>query len=166
MSYDDCDYAPRRKVNAAAASAVNVNTNPPSDISIQREYFLQRLYTANSNKQTELVKLYNLFVNNSPKSAKDLIAAIEGKKYKLDTRKLKKLEEAVEDGESQFEYMGNTYGIIWDGPEADRKGYDLALIEMGKQYNTAKDDIMGGDAADMKKAVATFSEWLPKNKKN
>lgn len=158
-----------RNISGAVSSAVNLTANPPSDISVQREYFLARLSGEYVSKRDELTKLYNLYIDNSPKSPKELIEMIEKKKFKLEDKYIKRVEEAAEErGDVEaFKFHSLLSFFKWDGPEPDQKGYDTACVEMRSVYEDVRDAIMAGDAAEMQKAVQTMKTWLPKlSKKN
>lgn len=129
---------------------------PQSDTQTQRDYFIARLNQADRAKAQQLVGVFNLYVDNSPKTYKDLIDAIKGDKYTIDAKIAECLE--CEDYEG---YSGSFFGIIWDGPKADPEGYASASVEKNRQCVAAKDAIMAGDAAGMKAAVEAFEAWMP-----
>ena len=60
------------KANAYAS----VSTSK-SDTAIQRDYLLSQLTEAWYPKERELESLFNLYVDNTPKTYKDMIAATE-----------------------------------------------------------------------------------------
>lgn len=144
--------------NYASASAI-VST-AKSDMATSRDYFLNRLAAAEYPKDAELVKMFNLNVDNSPKNYKQLIDAIKGGKYTINKQVEKAFEASEEDGKDI--YWGATHGIIWDGPQADYEGYEKASEEKSKQETIARDAIMAAaTAGDMKAAVEAFEAWMP-----
>lgn len=176
MSYCD-DFNPyssfTTKANYTTSAAVAVCAPVKSDIAIQREYLLGRLETASRTKRTELETLFNLFVDNEPKGAADLIDRITNKKYTLDDAKIAKakrdrdheLDRSYDDDCGCYEYTsGLFYGLTWEGPKPDKNGYNLAIIERDKQYNIAKDAIMIFDPVTAATALKTFEDWKPASK--
>lgn len=148
---------PMRAYNDAYASASVTTTK--SDTSTQRDYLLSRLERAWDPKETELIKLFNLNVDNKPTTFKELVAAIKDGKFKVDPKIEKKLD-AVEADEYEWFY-GPLYGIIFDGPEPDFDGYRASIAEVRKQQIAAYDTIMTADAADGLKALQAFEAWTP-----
>lgn len=142
--------------NYATASATVASQ--PSDTAVQRDYLLSRLFNAAYPKDQELEKLYNLYVDNIPKTYADMIAIIKAGTYTIDS-KTEKLLAAVDEDDPWF--YGPMAGIIWPGPKFDRPGYDAARIEQKKQYQTAKDTIMVSDAAAGLAALQAFEAWVP-----
>lgn len=144
--------------------AVAAISNPKSDEAIQREYLIGRLESASYPKREKLTDLFNLYVNNAPKSYKELIDAIKNDKFKLDAKRTARIDQRLEDLDDDEPYYGgiDAYdGILWDGPQPDTKGYGAATVEMQKQYTASKDAIMTGDAAAGLAALQAFEAWLP-----
>lgn len=150
------------RYNEISATA-NV-TAPKSDEAIQREYLLDRLQSAHYPKIHSMVEHFNLHVNNTPKTYKELIDTIKKGKYTLDEKITKKIDAQEDDDSDDCDvyYDGPFYGIVWDGPQPDRKGYMTALEEINKMYQAAKDTIMVSDAAEGLKAIQKFEAWMPK----
>lgn len=140
--------------NYASASATVATAE--SDTSVQRSYLLKRLSNAEYSKRDELQKLFNLYVDNTPKNYKDLIAIITAGTYTID----KKIEQQVSDDDFE-NYTGPLYGIIWPGPVADWDGFHAASLEQTKQTTAARDVIMTSDAAAGLTALQAFEAWLP-----
>lgn len=163
---DDCckkqeGNKPMRINETYATAAI---TNPKSDESIQRDYLLGRLNGANYPKREELTKIFNLYVNNAPKTYKELIDAIKNDKFKLDTKRTARIDQRIEDMDDEECFYGgiDAYdGILWDGPQSDPKGYHTAIGEMATQDKAARDAIMTGDAAAGLTALQAFEAWLP-----
>ena len=90
-----------------------------------------------------------------------LIERIKKGDYTLDEDVLK---ETVDSGEFDDDYnFGETYGIIWNGPKPDYKGYDKAVIERQEAYKAAKDTIWVKSPEDGLAAVEAFKDWKPTN---
>ena len=143
--------------NYACASV----TAPQSDTATSRNYLVDRLGNARYPKLSELREFFNLRVDNTPKTYKELIDAIKNDKFTIDKRVAAKLEAREEDDEDSFTFDGALYGIIWDGPQADFKGYEAAEGEMTKQFTKAKDVVMVKSAEDGLAAIEAFEAWLP-----
>lgn len=150
--------------NYASASA-NVTT-VQSDTATQRDYLLSRLAKADYPKHQELANLFNLYVDNTPKTYKELIDIIKNDKFTIDKKVEKALELNEETSDEERWYWGPTHGIIWAGVQPDRDGYNTAEKEKGKQFTAARDIIMTGDAAAGLKALQDFEAWLPVGKSN
>jgi len=154
---------PMRSIETYANATV---TAPKSEESIQREYLLDRLMSAYYPKTREMVKVFNLHVDNTPKTYKELIEAIKKGKYTLDEKITKRIDDKIEDMDDDECYCGDHgspfYGIIWDGPQPDQKGYEAAIKDIDKMYRAVKDTIMVSDAAEGLKALQKFEAWMPK----
>lgn len=149
---------PMRNTFSGAYASVDV-TPLKSDTETTRDYLLNRLEIATYPKRNELHKLFNIGVDNSPKTYKELIDIIKNDKYTIDAKIAKRLD-AEEEQEIEDIYWGSTYGIIWPGPVEDLKGYRAAMTEMDKQATAARDVIMT-DASAALKALQAFEAWLP-----
>lgn len=151
------------RYNDNYASASATVAAQPSDTSVTRDYLLKRLASADYPKNRKIIELFNLDVDNSPKTYQQLIDAIKNGTYTLDPKRTAKVDEAVADHEKQdCEYYGSVFdGIIWGGPQPDKKGYTAAKEEQNKQYTAAKDTIMVGDAAAGLAALQAFEAWTP-----
>lgn len=154
-------YTTKETYNSASASV----TATKSDAATQRDYLISRLQNARYPKQDEMRKIFNLGVDNTPKTYKDLIDVIKKGKYTLDEKITKKIDDqlANEDDEDDicFGRYSPFYGIIWPGPKQDYDGYHKAIEELGKQSQAAQDTIMVSDAAEGLKAIQKFEAWLP-----
>lgn len=152
------------RYNDNYASANACVTSPQSDAATQRDFLLKELASADYPKDRELQKVFNLNVNNTPKTYKEMIEIIKAGKYTIDPKIAKKVEayDTSDDGNDLDDYHYSAmYGIIWPGPVADWDGYRTAEVEKTKQYSAAKRIIMTGDAADGLKALQSFEAWLP-----
>ncbi len=132
MTIEECanKYIPKQegttpmRYNDNSAYATASVATQPTDASVTRDYLSNRLAKADYPKGRELRELFNLYVDNSPKTYKDLIDAIKNDKFSLDDEVIKN----VADTEEEVGY-GPFYGIIWNGPQPDKKGYYAALKE-------------------------------------
>lgn len=146
---------PMRYDNTAIAA---VNT-PKSDIATQRDYLLSRLAKSEYPKEIELRKLFNIGVDNTPKTYAQLIEMIKENKYTLDEKETSRVDEYMADG--GYNPYGPTRGIVWDGPKPDKAGYKAGLEDMAKEFDATKDTIMVFSAEDGLKAVQAFEAWTP-----
>lgn len=136
---------------------------PKSDIAIQRDFLLSQLADAWYPKDRELENFFNLHVDNTPKTYKEMIDAIKNDKFKIDPKAKKIIEAEADDEDEELPcgYWGPMYGIIWDGPVADREGYHKARDEARKQKTAAERIIMTSDGAAGLAALQAFEAWLP-----
>jgi hypothetical protein len=149
------------RYNDNYASASATVQAPKSDIAVQRDYLLSQLTTAFHPKEREFQTTFNLYVDNTPKTYIDMIAAIKDGKYTIDPKAEKRVADWEEDEEDGPSYFGPLYGIVWDGPVADRKGYDQAVKDLRKQKTEAERIIVTGDAAAGLAALQAFEAWQP-----
>lgn len=149
------------RYNDNYASASATLTAPKSDAAVQREYFTKRLDSAGMEQSDKMSKTFNLSARLGPKNFAELIDMIKNDKFKINKKAQNKLDELTADGNPDAWYYDATYGIDWDGPKADYKGYEAALVDLEKQLTSARDTIMSGDAAAMKAAVEAFEAWTP-----
>jgi len=144
--------------NYASASA-SVQAQP-SDTAVQRDFLLSELAKADYPKDKELRSLFNLYVDNTPKTYKDMIAIIQAGTYTIDPKIAKQIESGLEKDED-FCYGGPMHGIIWPGPVSDYDGFNVASVEKTKQFAAAKRIIMTDDAKAGLAAIQAFEAWLP-----
>lgn len=143
--------------NYASANA-SVST-PKSEITIQRDYLSQRLSEVSRPKANEFEKLFNLYVDNTPKTYKEMIEIIKAGTFTVDPQMEKAVARAIEDG--QEVNFGPLCGIVWPGPKQDYEGYRAALKELKKQHAKAEDIIATSDAVIGLKAVYDLEAWVP-----
>lgn len=152
------------RYNDNYASANVITTTAQSDTTVQRNYLLDRLNRAEWPKQQSFTKLFNLHIDNAPKTYKELIDAIKNDKFSLDAKAVKKVD-SFSDEDSDYPEGYNPYGaffgIVWEGATPDPEGYQEAVKVMHKQFTAAKDIIMSGVYADGLKALQDFEAWLP-----
>lgn len=137
--------------------------NTPMNTNSERDYLASRLENAKYSKNFR--SMFNLDAHQTPTNYKDLIAAIQGGKFTLDTKRTDRIDESVaeyaEAGETYHGY-GPLYGIIFtDLPKADGKGFAAASSENNKQFQTARDIIMTQDATAGLKALQDYEAWMP-----
>ena len=125
----------------------------------QIEYLNNRVYDV--YRSFDLSGMFNIYVNNSPKTYKELIDAIKNDKFKLDEKRTKRVDELVENcdfWDSAFD------GIIWDGPQPDYDGYEQARKELKAAFIATKDAINVLPPAEGLKALQEFEKFEPSNK--
>lgn len=159
--------------NTPTASATVINAK--SDEAYQREYLLDELardHSWSDPKYGQLRKLFNIGTSNEPETAEELIEKITNKQFKLDEKKMARLK-ASKDRDSDYdddcdcEYTGGVfYGIIWDGIQPDRKGYDAAVNDYDKAKADTKRKIIVGSPAEGLQALLDLEAWLPTGKAN
>lgn len=166
-----CEEPTKQEGNKPMATRFNevyanaVIAAPTSDTATQRDYLLSRLSNAAYPKYNELDKLFHRFVDNTPKTYKDLIDAIKNDKFTIDAKIAKRVDAAADaerdEDECNYNYRGPFYGIVWAGDQFDDKAWLAARNESEKQQRAAKDIIMTGDAAAGLAALQAFEAWLP-----
>ena len=164
----DCPDSPCVKIKKEGKTPMRYNDNyahasvtaPKSDAAVQREYLLERLDSAYYPKVSSFETLFNLYVDNSPKTYKQLIDAIKNGKYTIDPKVEKRLAAAEEENGARY-WHSMIQGIIWDGPQPDQKGYEKALEDLRLESTKARDIIMTGDAAAGLAALQAFEAWTP-----
>ena len=126
-----------------------------------RDYLLRRLEAVGYELERKLPDQFNLYVNNTPKTYKELIDAIKNDKFKLNKHIAERLED-IDDGEDDEDYLCGPFdGIIWDGPQPDRKGRDAAYKSLCAAKTAAKDIIMTSDPKDAVEALKALEAWVP-----
>lgn len=142
-------------------TAVAVAAAPQkSEDQIKIDYLLSRARSVKYEREDNLAKIFNLYVDNTPKTFKDLIDAIKNDKFKLDEERTKKILER--NGKYGY-YYSPLDGIIFDGPQKDQEGYDVASKELAKKYTELKDTIQIKSADEALDALRAFEAWLPSN---
>lgn len=131
----------------------------------QRAYLRDRAKVLRYSKRDELPGMFNLYVNNAPKTYKELIETIKNGKFKLDEKKTKLIDEAIEDGDRWY-VNGPFDGIIWDGPQPDHDGYSAANEALESQFTKVVDAINILDPKDGLAALQAFEAWVPTGKAN
>lgn len=157
-----CYSSPKISPTAAGASAT-INVEADRSDQAKRDHLIVRLRNAKYKKERDAADVFNLYVYNSPKNFRELIAAIKDGKFQIDEKIAKKMDARIADGEptgchSPF------YGIIWDGPQKDEDGYQAFLTDMGTAYTKAKDEILVLPIEKGLEALRTFEalEVTPK----
>lgn len=150
------------RYNDNCASVNIVASDTKSEAATQREYLLDRLSgICNWRRDQKLMDIFNLHTDNSPKTYKEMIDMIKNGKYTLDKKLTDRVDANVADDDFDACWFSPWYGIIWDGPQPDHKGYNAAIAESNKLYTATKDTIMSGVYADGLKALQDFEAWLP-----
>lgn len=122
-------------------------------------YLNNRVYDV--YRSFNFTEMFNIYVNNSPKTYKELIDAIKNDKFKLDEKRTKRIDECVEDED----FWGSSFdGIIWDGPQPDQDGYYQAQKELKAAFIATKDAINVLPPAEGLKALQEFEKFEPSNK--
>lgn len=142
------------------AVAVTTASAGPSEAQVKIDYLLSRARSVKYDRDDNLAKIFHLYVDNTPKTFKDLIDAIKNDKFKLDEERTKKI---LEKSAKYGYYYGPLDGIIFDGPEKDRDGYNVAVNELEKKYIELKDTIQIKSADEALDALRAFETWLPSN---
>jgi|SRR5882724_38028 len=153
IGYQEEGITPMKNYTDNCATASVTGARP--DTQIQREYLGERLAQTYRQLDYKLEEQFHLHVCNEPKNAKDLVAAITGGKFKLASK--------LDDPEyaDEIKYSGPFWGIDFDGPQPDRKGFDQARKDLKEAMTKVKDIIVIKDADAGLAAVEAFAAWLP-----
>ncbi len=157
---------PAQAYAAPIASAAIVN--PQTETDKQRDYLLSRLDDVFHDRNTtfDLRKMFHLDVDNRPKDGKELIERIKKGDFTIDEKQFKNREDFINGEEiDDDDWFGKNplFGIVWNGPKADSKGYHAALKEREEAYKAAKDTIWVKSPEDGLAAVEAFKDWKPTN---
>lgn len=130
----------------------------------QTDYLTARASNVRVSLHAKLGNQFNLFVDNRPKTYKELIDAIKGGKYKLDEKRTKLIDASLDD-DDEFGFCPYEpfEGIVWDGPQPDHKGHEDAAHELAKAHTKTLDAIKVLPAAEGLKALQEFENWVPSN---
>lgn len=166
---------PSGDLSITLSPAATASVSSKTDIQQQRDHLLARhqevlrSFDAYYGKIHEMLrKTFSLEVNNTPKTSRELIAAIKAGTYKLDDRiadlqdKGNQYDEAMDE-----EYIGGMFAAItFDGPTPDRTGYDKAVAEFRGMLKDAKDTIIVKDPDTGLAAIQALEAWTPTTKAN
>ena len=88
-----------------------------------------------------------------------MIERIKKGKYTIDSKIESKIKSL---GDDEKRFNGPLYGIIWEGPQPDHKGFDQAIQnDIPAEYVKAKDIIMVADPVKGLEALRAFEAWMP-----
>lgn len=174
VAYTTTANATTLNIMPAATATVSAQT----DTQQQRGYLMDRLEKTSAyygNKSESVKKaareLYNIDIDNTPKNLDDLIARLAAKDFTIDATKAAL--QAKYDGDYTDDddmYVPSTrdyfYALTWNGPKADRVGYEAALDAFKTEITKAKDIIMIGDPAAGLTALQALEAWQPTGKAN
>lgn len=136
----------------------------------QIDYLSRRVDDVYRELKSPLAEKFNIYKDNAPRTYKELIDAIKNDKFKLNEKRIKAMEARAEDDEDDCwdcpYYCGPFDGIIWDGPQPDQKGYEVALDSLQKARIRALDIIKTSPPADGLKALQEFQKWTPEGAAN
>lgn len=131
----------------------------------QIDYLSRRVDEVYRDLRSPLTEKFNLYKDNAPRTYKELIDAIKNDKFKLNEKRIKLFDTEDDDGGLFFPF-GPFDGIIWDGPQPDKKGFAAALDSLHKARIRALDIIKTSPAADGLKALQEFDKWTPEGAAN
>ncbi len=134
-----------------------------NSMNTERNYLERRVREIFCDKERTLIDTFNLHVDNTPRTYKDLIAAIKDGKYDLDPKRTKVIDAQVESGENPLYFACGAFdGIIWKGDKMpDPAGYGIAINALRKARTTAMDIVQTQDAIAGLKALQDFDAWTP-----
>lgn len=146
-------------ISPAATAAVESRT----DLQDQREYLLSRHRDVYDSLHYGKIRqnmrdAFRIDLDNTPKTAKDLVEGIKSGKYTVDATK-----QAIQDIDMKGQYYDNDplYAMNWGGLDPDRLGYDTALASFKEKLKAAKDTIMIGDPTAGLAALQALEAWSP-----
>lgn len=136
--------------------------NTMTDYRNERNRLNERVMSVSYDKEQEIYNLFKMDADPTPRTYKDLIAAITGGKYKLDEKRTKYLDACIENA---LYFPGSALdGFIWEGEKPDTDGYAAAIKEMKKRRTAAIDAIMVLEPVEGLKALREFEAWMPEGK--
>lgn len=126
--------------NTSTGAVASISVAPDRSDADKRDHLKAQLREARYEKMSEAAPLFNLNVNNTPKTFRDLIAAIKDGKFTIDEKFAKKVDAKIANDEPIW--YSPLEGIIWDGPQQDYAGYHAFEDHLQKEYQKAKDEII------------------------
>ncbi len=149
----------------AAQVKIDVDAAAKSADADKVRHLKDRVHQTYWSKYGDLERTFKLYVDNTPKTFEELIAKIKEGKYTVDSKIQKKFEAKKADFEGDnfgdFWYHGPLYGLVWDGPQPDRKGFDAASEALAKARDRVIDDVEILSPVDGLAAFRAFEAWTP-----
>lgn len=126
--------------NTSTGAVASISVAPDRSDAEKRDHLKTQLREARYEKMSEAAPVFNLNVNNTPKTFRDLIAAIKDGKFTIDEKFARKVDAKIANDEPIW--YSPLEGIIWDGPQQDYAGYRAFEDHLQKEYQKAKDEII------------------------
>ena len=136
MCYNTPKTASIKSTGAVASIQVEADRSDEN----KRQHLLEQLRQTKWTKRDQAEKFFNLYVYNSPKNFRELLAAIKDGKFTIDEKRAAKIDAMILNGEPT--YTAALDGIIWDGPQKDLNGYDKFWAYLEDEYQKARDEII------------------------
>lgn len=133
--------------------------NSMTTYATERAHLNARVREITWQKEVSFCDLFKMNADPTPKSYKELIAAITGGKYTLDAKRVKKIDAALEDNRNIW--CGPFDGIVFEGDKPDRDGYTNAITELQKRSQAARDTIATLTPDLGLKALQDLEAWTP-----
>lgn len=151
-----CPNIPVQRKNTMYTTAMTVSASTPLPTDqIQREYLLDRLSSTNDDFYSPLRKKFFMDEDPAPKTKKEMADRLAAGLYIIPGL------DKNPDSRINPYYFGEA--VEWRDPSkpADEKGYDAAVAEQDKVYQTARDSIVINDPATGLKTLQDFAAWQP-----
>jgi len=143
MRYNDAPQV----ANAAVALV-----GTPSIEATQRDFLTQRVSQVTYKHDQDLRKQFFMDEQDRPKTAEELIKAIEEGNYTLDQEMIDRT------GEDIIHY-NNEYGIRWGKEKPDHKGYKAAKAVLKEDAQEVIDTVTTASIEEARQALKDFKVW-------
>lgn len=159
-------------INIAPAASASVTQK--TDLQNQREYLQGRLSEVRSSFRygtlhNKMRDAFAIDINNTPKTAKELIDGIKSGKFTLDEDKMAVQDVVIGTGDEIYDRDQDVYvypsdplyAMNWGGLSPDRVGYEKAKASFEDGMKAAADTIMIGDPTSALAAIQALEAWTP-----
>lgn len=140
----------KARILAPMANAQVIGSVPVE--ATQRDYAIQRIKAIGEKHANALRVQFYMDSEETPKTARDLIAAIKEDAFRLDEKLLAKNEE-------NLQYFGPFYGIDWGKNAPDTKGYEAAKEVLKTAAQKALDGATLKPVDQLEAAIDDFEGW-------
>jgi len=134
------------------ATSVVALAAPISVEATQRDFLTQRVSQVTNKLDKDLRKQFFMDSEDRPKTAEELIKAIEEGNYTLD-------QDAIDRVGEDIIHYNNEYGIRWGKDKPDHKGYMAAKAVLKEAAQEVIDTVTTASIEEARKALKTFKVW-------
>lgn len=134
-------------------TAMNVAAPATNIEATQRDFAVSRINNTKYDLRDALRVQFNMEAGRSPRTAKDLIAAIKNDEFTLDEKALARV------GEDELKYYNNMFGIIWGKIAPDEAGYRVALDALDDATQAAIDAATLAPVGDLQNVLKDYQNW-------
>jgi len=134
-----------------ATSVVALAAPTPVEATM-RDFLTGRVYQVSNKLDVDLRKQFYMDEQSRPKTAEELIKAIEDGNYTLDQELIDRV------GEDIIHY-NNEYGIRWGKEKPDYKGYQAARAVLREATQEVVDTVSTASIEEARQALKDFKVW-------